>query len=233
MADKSLFTTMSGVSISDFVFQKQNLSYLPWSRAIEQVKLKFPDMTFEFCTRKIQRPYSVLKAETKDGKEYETVWQEEESYLFVENNTAFVKTRVVVPSANIDECFVLPIMDLRNKSIPVENITTFEINKSLMRCLTKNIAAATGLGLALWHKDIDSETAKEQAILTGLEQNNAIDKFKAYIKDGYDKEMLVSWLKANFKTTNPQTIKSDEVLARLNAELDNLKKDDFTKKKEK
>ena len=45
----------------------------------------------------------------------------------------------------------LPIMDNRNKSILLENITSFEVNKAIKRCFSKNIALH-GLGLYLWTK---------------------------------------------------------------------------------
>ena len=43
----------------------------------------------------------------------------------------------------------LPIMDYKNKSIPLENVTSFDVNKSIQRSLTKALARH-GLGLYLY-----------------------------------------------------------------------------------
>ena len=40
-------------------------------------------------------------------------------------------------------------MDFRNNSIPLEKITSFEVNKAIKRCVTKNIALH-GLGLYIY-----------------------------------------------------------------------------------
>ena len=45
--------------------------------------------------------------------------------------------------------------------------------------------------------------------------------------------MLVKWLQTNFKTTNPRTIKNEEILAKLSEELDKLDIKDFTPAKKK
>jgi hypothetical protein len=43
----------------------------------------------------------------------------------------------------------LPVMDNRNHSIPANQVTSFDVNKALKRCLTKAIAAH-GLGLYVY-----------------------------------------------------------------------------------
>jgi len=72
--------------------------------------------------------------ENKDGWNYHT-----------DGKTAWVKTGVTVE--NIEHIEYLPIMDFRNKSIPLEQVTSFDVNKAIQRSLTKAISRQ---GLALY-----------------------------------------------------------------------------------
>ena len=55
---------------------------------------------------------------------------------------------------------MLPVMDNRNKSIPVDKIDSFEVNKTIQRSTVKAIAMH-GLGLSLWTgEDIPSTTTE-------------------------------------------------------------------------
>ena len=59
----------------------------------------------------------------------------------------WVKTGVTVN--NIEHIEYLPVMDFKNKSIPVENVTSFDVNKTIQRSLTK-ACARHGLGLYIY-----------------------------------------------------------------------------------
>ena len=64
----------------------------------------------------------------------------------------------------------LPIMDYKNKSISLENITSFDVNKSIQRSLTKALARH-GLGLYLYagedlpEIEVEKISAKDAKIL--------------------------------------------------------------------
>jgi hypothetical protein len=118
-------------------------------------------------------------------------------------------------------------MDFKNQCITADKITMSDVNKALRRCATKNIAMATGLGLGLWHKEEVSEGAAIENTKNAERANTAIETFKAKIDEGYDRNKLVSWLKINYGTSNPQTIKDADKLNQLKADLDNLKAEDF------
>lgn len=233
---KSVFEVMSAIDISPYVFSKNGQSYLPWSRAVELLKLKYPDARITECTFAVKEFVSAVAEETKEGKKHENILINKEMPYFTDGNTCYVKTRLEIPSEALDEYCTLPILDFKNKSMTANTVTMDAVNKSLRRCATKNIAMATGLGLSLWHKEETSETAEAAKILTEFEQNSAIDKFKALIAKGFDRNELVKWLQTNFKTSNPRTIKNEDVLDKLAEELDKLDIKDFqpvkTKKKE-
>ena len=150
---------------------------------------------------------------------------------FTDGRTCYVKTRLEIPSEGIDEYCTLPVMDFKNQCITADKITMSDVNKSLRRCATKNIAMATGLGLGLWHKEEISEAAVSQKILDKLDRQDAITKFKEKIKEGFDRDKLAVWLQTNFGgCKNPMNL-SDELLERLNEELDKLDIKDFQSEK--
>jgi hypothetical protein len=64
---------------------------------------------------------------------------------YLRDETAFVKTKVTL-NGETKEC-VLPVMDNRNKA--VVNPDSFIVNKTIMRCLAKNLAMF-GLGLYIY-----------------------------------------------------------------------------------
>jgi hypothetical protein len=67
-----------------------------------------------------------------------------------------VKTGVTVNG--IEHIEYLPVMDFRNKSIPLESVTSFDVNKTIQRSLTKAVARH-GLGLYIYAgEDLPEET---------------------------------------------------------------------------
>jgi hypothetical protein len=231
---KSVFEVMSAVDVSPYLFEKNKQSYLPWSRAIELLKLRYPDAKSTECTFPTDKYVSTLKAEAEGAKHYATTITRVDMPYFTDGRTCYVRTRLEIPSEGIDEYCTLPVMDFKNQCITADKITMSDVNKALRRCATKNIAMATGLGLGLWHKEEVSEAAAAENTKNAERANTAIETFKAKITEGYDRDKLASWLKINYGTGNPQTIKDADKLNQLKADLDNLKAEDFkaSKKKE-
>lgn len=133
------FNELNKVDCTGKIEKKNGLSYLSWAYAWAEIKKKWPDAN-----------YTVY--ENKDGWNY-----------FTDGRTGWVKTGVTV--AGIEHIEYLPIMDFRNKSIPVDNITSFDVNKSIQRSLTK-ACARHGLGLYIYAgEDLpeDSEPEKTPA----------------------------------------------------------------------
>ena len=67
--------------------------------------------------------------------------------FFTDGRTAYVKVGIIVDG--LEHIDYLPIMDYRNAAIPVDKITSFEVNKTIQRSTAKAIALH-GLGLSLW-----------------------------------------------------------------------------------
>lgn len=218
---------MSKIDVKPYLFTKNNMLYLPWSRCEELLKLNAPDALLTEITFPTEKFISSLAKETKEGKEYATNVTTVQMPYFTDGKTAFVKVRLEIPSVEIVCETTLPIMDFKNQSIPIEKITMNDVNKSLKRCMVKCVAEGTLLGIGLWHKEETSESAAIENVKNAEKANTAIETFKAKIDEGYDRNKLVSWLKINYGTSNPQTIKDADKLNQLKADLDNLKPEDF------
>ena len=130
------FTELNAVNVNDKVEKKNGLSYLSWAWAWGEVKKKFPDATYTIY-------------ENADGLFYHH-----------DGKTAWVKTGVTVN--DIEHIEYLPVMDFRNKSIPVESVTSFDVNKAIQRSLTKAVARH-GLGLYIYAGEDLPEDEKSMA----------------------------------------------------------------------
>ncbi|MEI3542184.1 MAG: DUF1071 domain-containing protein [Acutalibacteraceae bacterium] len=147
---KSIFETLFEINVNDHVEKKNGLSYLSWPYAWAEVKKRFPDANYKVY-------------ETESGGIY-----------FTDGKTCWVKTGVEI--AGIEHIEYLPIMDYKNKSISLENVTSFDVNKSIQRSLTKALARH-GLGLYLYagedlpEIEIEKISAKDAKILQNVVKN--------------------------------------------------------------
>ena len=121
------FEELNSIDVNAKIEKKNGLSYLSWAWAWGELKKKFPNSF-----------YTVY--ENNDGWNY-----------FTDGKTCWVKTGITVStdSEEIEHIEYLPVMDYRNKSIPADNVTSFDVNKAIQRSLTKAIARH-GLGLYIY-----------------------------------------------------------------------------------
>lgn len=122
--NKSVFQTLSAVSVKDKIERKGNLDYLSWANAWATLKQHYPD-----AQRKIYE-------HDHTGFNY-----------FTDGKSAWVKVGIVVDE--LEHIDYLPIMDFRNNAIPIEKVTATDVNKTIQRSTAKAIAMH-GLGLSLW-----------------------------------------------------------------------------------
>lgn len=123
----SAFATLNAVDVSEHVEQKNRLTYLSWAWAWAELKKRYPNSTYTIY-------------ETKDGCFYHT-----------DGKTCWVKTGVTLVDGeySLEHIEYLPVMDFKNASIPVDKVTSFEVNKAIQRSLTKAVARH-GLGLYIY-----------------------------------------------------------------------------------
>ena len=164
--EKSVFETLFEVNVNDHVEKKNGLSYLSWPYAWAEVKKRFPDANYKVY-------------ETESGCIY-----------FTDGRTCWVKTGVEI--AGLEHIEYLPIMDYKNKSISLENVTSFDVNKSIQRSLTKALARH-GLGLYLYagedlpEIEIEKISVKDAKILQNVVKNfNEPDKLYATLLRRYN-----------------------------------------------
>lgn len=121
----SVFETLNAINVNGHTEQKNGLTYLSWAWAWGEVKKAFPDAT-----------YTIYQNEELGNMPY-----------FTDGKTCFVKTGVTIDG--IEHIEFLPVMDFKNKSIPADSVTSFDINKAIQRSLTK-ACARHGLGLYIY-----------------------------------------------------------------------------------
>ncbi len=130
------FNDLYAVNVNGHTEKKNNLTYLSWAWAWGEIKKRHPDAT-----------YTVY--ENADGWNYHT-----------DGRTCWVKTGVTVNG--IEHIEYLPVMDYKNKSISIEDVTSFDVNKAIQRSLTK-ACARHGLGLYIYAgEDLPEEEAAEK-----------------------------------------------------------------------
>ena len=154
-----MFEALSSLNLNDMCEKRNDLTYLPWSDCMDVLRSVFPSAT-----------YRVIK--NSDGLPY-----------FADPNTGIMCFTEVTIDGITSECF-LPVMDYKNQAMKltpytyqawnsfkkcneeksVAAATMFDINKTIWRCLVKNIAIATGIGLYIFKgEDVPSEKSLEEA----------------------------------------------------------------------
>lgn len=121
------FKKLSALNLNDVKEQKGEgrnaLDYISWAWAWQRLHELYPTATS-----------TIYK--NAQGWNYHT-----------DGRTCWVEVGVTVEGLEFVEH--LPVMDNRNHSIPANQVTSFDVNKAIKRCLTKAIAAH-GLGLYVY-----------------------------------------------------------------------------------
>ena len=133
---ENYFIKLNNIDCSEKIEQKNGLSYLSWAWAWAEIKKIHPKANYKIY-------------ETENGCIY---WND--------GKTAWVKTGVIIE--DIEHIEYLPIMDFKNRSIPLENITSFDVNKAIQRSLTK-ACARHGLGLYIYAGEDLPESEKTKS----------------------------------------------------------------------
>lgn len=157
---KSVFETLSCIDCSDKIEKKNNLSYLSWCFAWQELLKRYPTSTYKVY-------------ENENGWNY-----------FTDGRTCWVKTGVTVNG--IEHIEYLPVMNYKNQSIPANAVTSFDVNKAIQRSITKAIARH-GLGLYIYAgedlpDDDSSHTQQEQRPLQHT-SDPELNKLKSMVQE--------------------------------------------------
>lgn len=155
------FNQLNGVDVNAHTEKKGNLTYLSWAWAWQEVKKRFPNANY-------------VVYENADGCIYHT-----------DGRTCWVKTGVTIN--DIEHIEYLPVMDLKNKSIPLNEVASFDVNKTIQRSLTK-ACARHGLGLYIYAgEDLPSEPEElPQKVIDEIENCQTIEQLSEYYKSNKD-----------------------------------------------
>jgi hypothetical protein len=120
----SNYKMLAAIGVSDKIENKGGRDYLSWAWAWHLLKMQYPDAN-------------------------RTVYEDPTTGLnyFSDGRYAYVKVGITVDG--VEHIDYLPVMDHRFKAIPIEGVTSFDVNKTIQRSTTKAIAMH-GLGLSLW-----------------------------------------------------------------------------------
>lgn len=201
---KSVFEALNAINVNNHTEKKNGLTYLSWAWAWAEVKKAFPESFYTIY-------------ENGEGRNYHH-----------DGNTAWVKTGVTIVWYVDDEGCVygtsgkgrvrheleliedLPVMDFRNASIKLDNITSFDVNKAIQRSLTK-ACARHGIGLYIYagedlpEGDETTTVAEPKKVVTAqslLSQKKPASKGKAEAWKAYKELPDISVMSADEQKAN-------------------------------
>lgn len=160
----SVFQTLSAIDVSGKTEKKSNLTYLSWAFAWGELKSRYPDSSYKIYENEID---DLLIHGEQAFPIKRTV------NYFTDGRTAWVKVGVTVEGQEHIE--MLPVMDHRNKSIALNALDSFAVNKTIQRALTKAIARH-GLGLYIYAGEDLPEIVQNEQALTALQ--NALNVYQ-------------------------------------------------------
>jgi len=134
---RSTFEVLNQINVNDHTEEKNGLTYLSWAYAWGEIKSRYP-----------KSEYKVY--ENGDGLNYHH-----------DGKTAWVKTGVTISGREHIE--YLPVLDYRNKSIPLERLDSFAVNSAIQRSITKAIARH-GLGLYIYQGEKEPEGERTKTL---------------------------------------------------------------------
>lgn len=133
---ENIFEVLNAINVNEHTDKKGGLTYLSWAWAWAEVKKNYPLANYK-------------------------VYENENQYnYFNDGMTAWVKVGAIIN--DLEHIEYLPIMDFRNKSIVLDKITSFDVNKAIQRGLTKAFARH-GLGLYIYAGEDLPQEEQEQA----------------------------------------------------------------------
>ncbi len=185
MSNKSVFEQLSALNLSSKTEKRGNLTYLSWAHAWAECKKLFPDMT-----------RTVYESET--GMNY-----------FTDGSTAWVKVGVTIQGQeHID---YLPVMDMRNQSVPLANITSMQVNKTIQRSTVKALALH-GLALNIYAKE-DFPSESDSSMQAVKPQPKATSKVALVEGDA-------NWEKVSNFVIDNMGLSTEEVIKKLSVKYD-------------
>lgn len=155
---QSVFQTLNAINVNEHTEKKNGLTYLSWAWAWAKVKENYPDASY-------------------------SIYRDDNNHPYIEDPDFGIMCMTTVTIEGQTHEMWLPVMNGANKSMKqqpytykvwnydkkswddkyVEAATMFDINKTIMRCLVKNLAMF-GLGLYIYAgEDLPEAEQAQQA----------------------------------------------------------------------
>lgn len=179
----SIFSKLNSINVNDKTEKKNGLTYLSWAWAWGEVKKLYPDAIYTIYENTLPNGYIVN--------------------YFTDGRTSYVKTGVTIN--NLEHIEELPVMDYRNKSILLENMTSFDVNKTIQRSLTKALARH-GLGLYIYAGEDLPEDEKDNE-LDKIIDKTKIQALNKSIENAGIKDEVVELILSGYGYTSTSEIK--------------------------
>jgi hypothetical protein len=201
-SEKSVFERLSAINVNEHVEKKDNLTYLSWAWAWSVTKKECPDAS-----------YKILPTEYDDDLGF------------------MCHSEVTIEGQTLE--MWLPVMDGKNKSMKkksytyptkygdkqVDAATTFDINKTMMRCLVKNLAMF-GLGIYIYAgEDLPesepkvAEQSRPTSLVTLVKDSDEWNKVLKYVADNKTKGL--SFIGKQLNTTYNISVELKKEIAEL------------------
>ena len=153
-----MFEALSSLNLNEMCEKRNDLTYLPWSDCFDVLRSVYPSATYKVIRNAEGLPY------------------------FADPNAGIMVFTEVTIDSITSECF-LPVMDYKNQAMKLEPYTyqawnsfkkcneeksvaaatMFDINKTIWRCLVKNVAIATGIGLYIFKGEDVPEKSNDES----------------------------------------------------------------------
>lgn len=189
---ENYFNDLYSVNCNDKIEKKNGLSYLSWAWAWAEVKKRYPDSTYTIY-------------ENKDGWNY-----------FTDGKTCWVKTGVTI--CGIEHIEDLPVMDFKNRSIPFDIVTSFDVNKAIQRSLTKAVARH-GLGLYIYAgEDLPEDGKEREPNVYGADSNELFlqdlrkEIYKIGSENGMTPEAVDDYVKTKFNVSGMEALDRQQLV---------------------
>lgn len=145
---KSIFETLNTINVSGKTEKKNGLTYLSWAYAWAEVKKLYPTAQYHVYER--------------DTQQYGPV------NYFTDGKTCWVKVGVTIEG--MEHVEMLPVMNFKNQSIPLDKVTSCDVNKAIQRAITKAIGRQ-GLGLYIYAgEDLPESGSQSQLVVKPVEK---------------------------------------------------------------
>ena len=199
MENKKTFEEVLAINVNDKTEKKEGLTYLTWSWAWSEFKKIYPTAEYKIKKNENGLPF------------------------FYDEKTGYIVFTEVTVDDLTHEMW-LPVMDGKNKAMKatsyeyttksgekrVEAATMFDINKTLMRCLVKNLAMF-GLGLYIYA----GEDLPEESNEIKEEKKSELEELKAKV----DKIETIDELKGFYLMNQGKGAEFADYVAKRRTEL--------------